>query len=320
MRPDRSFGNDILTVDFTHQTSRSKTVTAVTESLRTGFVYVRHHLPPALLDDVYSLLNEFFKRDAASKEACTAPGARGAAGYTGPLVETAASSDVPDWKEMLNWMTPPPAGHPLRRRFPDAYAEPVFPDGLANVLTEFHGRVLTIQTLFLEAIAEGLGAAHDVFSGPLRHGPTLSRAIHYPAMAAAPAPGHVWAAEHADINLPTVLPQATAPGLQIMTDGGWVDAIVDDDVAILNTGLMLERVTNAQIPAGWHRVVAPEGFNDDRLSIVQFAHPAPSTVLAPLAGTVDPAHPQRWLPIQAGDMLDEVVFDINLVEDARRVS
>ena len=28
-------------------------------------------------------------------------------------------------------------------------------------------------------------------------------------------PGHVWAAEHGDINLITALPRATAPGLQV---------------------------------------------------------------------------------------------------------
>jgi hypothetical protein len=42
-------------------------------------------------------------------------------------------------------------------------------------------------------------------------------------------------------------------------------------------------------------------------------------VLAPLATCIAGDRPQRWAPIEAGAMLDQVLFDINLVEDARRV-
>ena len=47
-------------------------------------------------------------------------------------------------------------------------------------------------------------------------------------------------------------------------------------------------------------------------------HPTPWTVLAPLATCIDDDRPQRWAPIEAGSMLDQVLYDINLVEDARR--
>ena len=52
--------------------------------------------------------------------------------------------------------------------------------------------------------------------------------------------------------------------------------------------------------------------------MVQFCHPTPWTVLAPLASCVDAEHPQRFAPIEAGDLLDQVLYDINLVEDARK--
>ena len=43
---------------------------------------------------------------------------------------------------------------------------------------------------------------------------------------------------------------------------------------IINTGIMLERLTNGQIPIGWHRVVAAPGYEGERYSVVQFCHPA----------------------------------------------
>jgi isopenicillin N synthase-like dioxygenase len=153
----------------------------------------------------------------------------------------------------------------------------------------------------------------------LKDGTALTRAIRYPPMTEAPGGEHVWAGEHGDINLITALPRATAPGLQVRTIDGWVDAIAPPGHVIINTGMMLEQLSNGIIPTGIHRVVAAEGDTGERLSVVQFCHPTPWTVLTPLASCITPDHPQRFGAIQAGDRLDEVLYEINLVEDARRV-
>ena len=91
------------------------------------------------------------------------------------------------------------------------------------------------------------------------NGATLTRAIRYPPMTQAPDTAHVWAGAHGDINLITALPRSTAPGLQVLVDGGWVDAVAPDGQVIINTGMMLERLTNGVIPTGVHRVVAAPG-------------------------------------------------------------
>jgi isopenicillin N synthase-like dioxygenase len=131
--------------------------------------------------------------------------------------------------------------------------------------------------------------------------------------------GHVWAAEHGDINLITALPRATAPGLQVKVEDGWVDATPPDDAVIINTGIMLERLTNGIIPIGWHRVVAAPGYEGERYSVVQFCHPRPWTILSPVPSCCTEDRPQRFAAISAEDALDEVLYDINLVETARRI-
>jgi hypothetical protein len=42
-------------------------------------------------------------------------------------------------------------------------------------------------------------------------------------------------------------------------------------------------------------------------------------VLAPVPSCCTPEHPQRFAAVSAADALEEVLYEINLVEDARRV-
>jgi isopenicillin N synthase-like dioxygenase len=315
---------DLLAFENTTGASRRAVVDGVARSLATGFVYTRHDLSEDLLDTAYGMLAEFFSLAPEVKAEYTVPGAHGQTGYTGLLVETAASSDRPDWKEMLNWASPIAAGHPLKRKFPAAYPDQVTPEGavpgITDVLYRFHDAIADLQRRFLRVIAEAIGCHETFFDDMVDEGPTLTRAIRYPPMGELPDEGHVWAGEHGDINLITALPRATAPGLQVMVDDEWVDAVAPEGQVIINTGIMLERLTNGTIPIGWHRVVAAPGYEGERYSVVQFCHPRPWTILSPVPSCCTPETPQRFAAISAADALDEVLYEINLVEDARRVT
>jgi isopenicillin N synthase-like dioxygenase len=307
---------DLLAFESGSPVARMAVVEGVMASLKTGFVYTSHDLGDGLLDDAYAMLGQFFAADQDTKQAFHVPGGAGQTGYTGLAVETAVGAAVADWKEMLNWSQQLPAAHPLRREFPTQYCDQVLPDaavpGIGAVLTELHRRLLDLQVRFLRVIAVGLGASEGFFDDMCKDGATLTRAIRYPAMEAAPGAGYTWAAEHADINLITALPRASAPGLQVLTVDGWADAAPPDGHVIINTGIMLERLTNGVIGAGWHRVVAHPDQSGERLSVVQFCHPAGTTVLAPLASTVDAEHPQRYAGVRAGDLLARVLYDLGL--------
>lgn len=329
-------GDEILEVDLLafergDAAARRAVVDGVRRSLATGFVYTSHDLGEGFLDEVYGVLGELFALPAEGKQELVVPGSHGQRGYTGLLVETAAGADLPDWKEMLNWGRAVPVGHPLRTRFPHRYLDPVLPEaaipGSEALLLTFHDRLAEVQRRFLRVIAVGIGCHESFFDEMLTDGAHLSRAIRYPPMVDAPdvaegpdRPDYVWAGEHGDINLITALPRATGRGLQVRTDdGSWIDAVAPDGLAIINSGMMLERLTNGVIPVGRHRVVAEPGQSGDRLSVVQFAHPTPWTVLAPVPSCVSDEHPLRFSTLEAGAALDRVLDEINLAEDARRV-
>ncbi len=314
---------DLLAFEQGTGSRRDAVVDGVRQSLRTGFVYTSHDLSTDLLDTAYGMLKEFFSLPAEEKAKAIVSGSNGQTGYTGLLVETAATSDTPDWKEMINWGAALPDGHPLKTKYPHRYLGPVLPEdqvpGITEVLLRMYDQVLDLQRRFLRVIAVGIGCHETFFDRMITDGTTLTRAIHYPEMHVAPGESHVWAAEHGDINLITALPRATARGLQVKTEDGWVDAIPPDDGVIINTGIMLEHLTNGAISQGIHRVVADPDQPGDRYSVVQFCHPTPWTILSPVPSCVSPSNPQRFAAIEAGDMLDQVLYDINLIEDARRV-
>lgn len=318
---------DLLAFETGTAEQRAAVVDGTMRSLATGFVYTSHDLSEDLLDTAYAMLEAFFSLSAEEKATATVPGTNGQVGYTGLLVETAATSDTPDWKEMLNWGMNIPDGHPLNRKYPARYHGPKLPEhlvpGITDILVEFYNRLLDIQRRFLRIIAIGIGCHESFFDHMTANGTTLARAIHYPAMQLAPGGSHVWAAEHGDINLITALPRATARGLQVDVGAdevpNWVDAIPPDDRVIINTGIMLEHLTNGRVPQGIHRVVADQAQPGDRYSVVQFCHPTPWTILTPVVSCVSAETPQRFAAIEAGDLLDQVLFDINLVEEARRL-
>jgi isopenicillin N synthase-like dioxygenase len=315
---------DLLAFEQGTAAERRAVVDGVRRSLATGFVYANTDLSSDMLDTTYGMLAEFFSQPAEVKQRFVAPESHGQTGYTGLLVETAASSDVPDWKEMLNWGITLPTGHPLRDRYPHRYGPQVLPEaavpGITEVLNTFHHDIEQLQRRFLRIIAEGLGCHESFFDEMTHHGATLTRAIRYPPMTQAPGQQHVWAGSHGDINLITALPRATAPGLQVLVGDQWVDAVAPDGQVIINTGMMLERITNGVIPTGIHRVVASPGYDGERYSVVQFCHPTPWTLLTPLASCITPEHPQRFSAMVSADALDLVLYEINLVEHARRVS
>lgn len=151
---------DLLAFERGDEARRRAVVDGVRRSLASGFVTSRTDLSDDLLDTAYGMLDAFFAMAPEVKQRFQQPGARGQTGYTGLLVETAAGSARADWKEMLNWSLPLPPAHPLRRRYPGSYPEPLLPEaavpGITPVLTAFHSAVADLQRRFLRVVALAL--------------------------------------------------------------------------------------------------------------------------------------------------------------------
>ena len=102
------------------------------------------------------------------------------------------------------------------------------------------------------------------------------RMIHYPGLKGDEEAHAIRAAAHEDINLITLLPAATEPGLQVKgADGQWQDVFPDSGTLIINVGDMLQEATGHFYKSTTHRVLNPKGadMTKPRLSMPLFLHP-----------------------------------------------
>jgi isopenicillin N synthase-like dioxygenase len=240
------------------------------------------------------------------------------------LVETAERSRQPDWKELFHWGRPLPVHHPLRDRYPARYPDPVMPDelipGIGSALTRLHDALLDLQLEVTDLIGAALGAGSGYFREMLDDGPVVNRATWYPPAATAPSPGSWWAVEHQDFDLITALPPATAAGLEVRVGGGWHRVTVPGKYCVIMAGMVLERLTSGAVPAVFHRVRAEPGQDYGRLSVVQFCHPVPWTVLTPLTLPVGLDGAAVFPVLTAGDLFDRTMYRINRLDSVREAA
>lgn len=126
------------------------------------------------------------------------------------------------------------------------------------------------------------------FSMPLREmvrdsQETLLRPIHYPPLTGGEEDGAIRAAAHEDINLITLLPAASAPGLQVLgSNGEWYEVPCDLGSIVVNNGDMLQMCTDGLYRSTTHRVVNPAGPESTmpRYSMPLFLHPRPDVGLS----------------------------------------
>ena len=99
--------------------------------------------------------------------------------------------------------------------------------------------------------------------------------------------GAVRSAAHEDINLITLLSGATADGLELLRrDGTWMPVHVSFDHIVVDSGDMLQNLTNGLYKSTTHRVVNPADASSDRYSMPCFIHPRKSVDLTPMPSAV----------------------------------
>jgi len=144
-------------------------------------------------------------------------------------------------------------------------------------------------------------------------GNSILRVIHYPPVRPDQAPA-VRAAAHEDINLITLLCEATDSGLEILTrQGEWMAVETGPGQIVVDAGDMLSRFTNEVVPAATHRVVNPaENAARDRYSMPFFVHPYSACDLTINERFVSADNPPKYPPITAGQFLEQRLREIGL--------
>ncbi len=110
---------------------------------------------------------------------------------------------------------------------------------------------------------------------------SLLRVLHYPPVP--PGTTSPRASAHEDINLLTLLPASSGPGLEILDRSGrWLQVADHDDQILINTGDMLSEASSEYFPSTTHRVCNREEAPavKSRMSLPLFLHPRPEVRLS----------------------------------------
>jgi isopenicillin N synthase-like dioxygenase len=276
-----------------------------------GFVAVTgHSVDQLLLDQAYAAAAETFALDLDVKLQYEIAESGRQRGYTPFGIERAKDQNVADLKEFWHVGPTLPSDH----RFVQSGLIPqnVFPSetpAFEEVFTRYFTRVESVAQTLLRALGEYLDLPVDFFEEVIHEGNQVLRILHYPDSDTPPPVGAVRAAAHEDINLITLLPASTKPGLQLMTrSGDWMAVKTPPGVLICDTGDMMQHLTAGRMPSTTHRVVNPEGGSDGgRYSLPFFVHPNPDYVLSPL----DPSY---GAPVRSHDFLMQRLAEIGLVQ------
>lgn len=260
-----------------------------------GFFYAAGHgVDASLLSSLEDASRAFFALPEAVKmQIAMSRGGKAWRGYF-PLGGELTSGE-PDQKEGVYFGTELPLDHPAVRAGRPLHGPNQFPAAvpeLKQTVLRYMDAATSVAHALMEGIALSLGLPPDHFRRTLTYEPTcLFRIFHYPSATRDDARWGV--GEHTDYGLLTLLATDNAPGLEVKTPRGWIEAPPVEGALICNIGDMLDRLTAGRYRSNPHRVRNVSGRG--RLSFPFFFDPSFNAVIDPLPGFVAPANPPaRW--------------------------
>lgn len=276
-----------------------------------GFIVLKDHdVSPELFKTAYQLLQKFFELPESTKVSYFDPKGGGRTGYTPFGREHAKDSAVMDLKEF--WHVAQTVAP--NSRFYNEYPKNIWPAEVPQfeqVMLQIYQGLENAGKQMLKALTGPLGLPEHYFDEMVTEGSSVLRLLHYPPIPQDVDPRCLRAAPHEDINLITILPAATAGGLQLKDrDGQWLDVSPEPHTLIVDAGDMLSRITNEVIPSTTHQVVNVEG-SKARYSMPFFMHPHPQAVLT----CIDSCRGQKALypDISASEFLNQRLREIGLI-------
>lgn len=282
-----------------------------------GFIILKDHgVETELFDRAYEILAETSALPTETKRKYISPAGDGQRGYTPFGKEHAKDSPVMDLKEFWHVGRELPEGHPDKAHQPDNIWPAEVPEFKPLFLKLFN-QLEEAGRLMLEALTSPLGVEKEFFTRMVHNGSSVFRLLHYPPIPEGADPRCLRAAPHEDINFITILPAATAGGLQLKDrDGRWLDVNAETGTLIVDAGDMLARLTNDVIPSTTHQVVnTPEATASPRYSMPFFMHPRPDAWLSCLPSCQGSG--AKYPDITAGEFLYQRLVEIGLIKPAK---
>jgi len=277
------------------------------------FALVNHGVDQSLIDGTYRVVEQFFLMPEERKRAYEDLQLKGQRGFTRFGREHAKNHPTPDLKEFWHVGRELPPDHPLAGVYP-ANLWPVEFAEFKPLLSVLYQRLDACAAKLLEAVGLYVGEPRNRISEMARDGNTILRVIHYPPVPPDAPAAAMRAAAHEDINLITLLCEATAGGLELLTrEGTWLPIEAMPGQIIVDSGDMLQNLTNGLLRSTTHRVTNAGNSRERRFSMPFFVHPRSEVDLTPLPRCVErTGGEQRYPAISAGEYLFQRLREIGL--------
>lgn len=278
-----------------------------------GFIVLKDHdVEVELLQKAYQMLQEFYALPTETKLKYAVVGG-GQRGYTPFGKEHAKDSPVMDLKEFWHVGREVSEGHPLKKYYPNNVWPTEIPE-FKNTFSSLYSRLESAGKAMLQALTFPLDVPDFYFDNMVQDGNSILRLLHYPPIPTGADHRCLRAAPHEDINLITILPAATASGLQLKDrNGEWLDIVSEPNTLIVDAGDMLARATNDVIPSTTHQVInTPEATTSSRYSMPFFMHPNPEAILSCLPSCRGTG--AKYPDISAHDFLMQRLREIGLIK------
>ncbi len=164
------------------------------------------------------------------------------------------------------------------KEFYHYFREDYIPDDMSDSTSLLYEELDTVGMLLLSVLSNGYkDGAVNFTEMCINNKTTLFRPIYYPPLNGTEK--EVRAAAHEDINFITILPAATAVGLQVKDlNENWSDVEFDPDTLVVNVGDMLQMITEGFYKSTSHRVVNVSD-GSDRIATPLFIHARPEVKL-----------------------------------------
>lgn len=275
------------------------------------FALTDHGVDAELIQSAYRAMEAFFLLPEAVKHRYTLPALKGQRGFTRFGQEHAKDSEFPDLKEFWHVGRESQPGQVGNR---PANLWPAEVPQFQPILAQLYAQLDTCAAHLLEACACYLGEAPALLRQMAIDSDTILRLIHYPPISPDTHPSSLRAAPHEDINLITLLCEATASGLELrQRDGTWLPIPALPGQIIVDSGDMLQHLTNGLFRSTTHRVVNPNDDRERRFSMPFFVHPRSEVDLSPLPGCVARTGGEcRFPALTAGEYLHQRLREIGL--------
>ncbi|KAB1213740.1 Hyoscyamine 6-dioxygenase [Morella rubra] len=253
------------------------------------FQVINHGVPGKLMDDTIRVFKEFHAMSAKEKASeCSKDPNRSCRFYTSS--EKYATEEVHVWRDALTHPC-----HPL-----EEYIEfwPAKPTRYREVVGEYVEELRKLGQKILELLSEGLGISPSYFRGGLSGNPVLL-VNNYPSC---PDPSlTLGLVRHRDPSLITILLQEEIDGLQVFKDGQWIGVQPLRHAFVVNTGYVLQIISNGKLEGAEHRAVTNSSVS--RTSAAFFIYPCKDILIEPAKALTNARDPPLYRAMQFEEFL-----------------